>query len=189
MKINQEKITPRKHEDIETRDLSPNQLKNYQKLDKNLDSIEQHNSSISEKALNDIREIAIKSEKSDHEKKDKEISKTNHQTINKKTLNISYSKTLKGAQTELNPSSRAFSKFIHNSVIESVSNMTGNTLARPNAILFGALVSFVSTLSIYIIAKKIGYTLSGFEPIISFSIGWVLGIIYDYFKLTITGRK
>ena len=60
---------------------------------------------------------------------------------------------------------------------------------RPNAILAGAVVAFVLVLAVYLISKFYGYTLSGFETIGAFIVGWVLGILYDFFKVMITGKK
>lgn len=102
---------------------------------------------------------------------------------------MSYKKVLKQTQEELSPSSRAFSKFIHNDFIENISNIIGSTIARPNAILLGSLFSFLTTLVFYLVAKGFGYTLSGFESIGAFILGWIIGNIFDYFRLIITGKK
>lgn len=190
MNKNQEKTnTTTKYETLNNKELTLNQLEKYQKIDIQSKKIEQYNSSNKEKVFNEAHKIAVKSEKISYEKKDQDNIKYNNQTINKKALDKSYAKTLNDTQSVLTPSSRTFSKIIHNKAIEPISNVIGNTIARPNAILFGAVFSFISTLIIYLVAKKIGYTLSGFEPIIAFIIGWFIGIIHDYFKVMITGKK
>ena len=89
----------------------------------------------------------------------------------------------------MTPASRTFSRIIHNKTVEKVSDAAGNTIARPNAILSGAVLAFVLTLSVYLIAKNLGYPLSGFETIGAFAVGWVLGITYDFLKVMVTGRK
>jgi len=109
--------------------------------------------------------------------------------INNKQLDESYKKTMAQVQKELNPISRSFSKIIHNKSIEKISDGLGNTVARPNAILSGAFVAFILTLIVYIIAKTIGYQLSGFETIAAFILGWLIGLIYDYLRIIITGNK
>lgn len=75
--------------------------------------------------------------------------------------------------------SRVFSKFIHSISASSLSSIIGKTVARPNAILFGAIFSFALTLSAYLISKNLGYRLSGFESIGAFLIGWGTGILFD----------
>jgi len=109
--------------------------------------------------------------------------------INKKQRNESYGRTMKRVQAELPINSRLFSKVIHNKVIEKTSDILGNTIARPNALLSGAVFALILTLVTYVIAKKIGYLLSGSESIIAFTIGWIIGLIYDYFHVLVTGNK
>jgi len=109
-------------------------------------------------------------------------------TISKAQKNASFKKQMKEIQTEMSAPSRAFSKVIHNKAIEKTSEVVGATIARPNAILSGAVFAFILTLAVYVIAKNIGYALSGFETIGAFIIGWVVGILYDYLRVLITGK-
>jgi len=101
----------------------------------------------------------------------------------------SFKATMHEVQEQMSAPSRTFSKIIHNKTIENLSDATGNTIARPNAILSGAIFAFILTLVVYIVAKNLGYPLSGFETIGSFVLGWVLGICYDFLKVMVTGRK
>lgn len=109
--------------------------------------------------------------------------------ITKKQLDARFKHTMKAVQDDLPPVSRNFSKFIHSKPIEKASDAIGNTIARPNALLAGAIGAFALTLAIYIFAKNMGYRLSGFEPIAAFLTGWILGLLYDYFRIMITGKK
>ncbi len=110
-------------------------------------------------------------------------------SISKSQKDDSYKRTMKQVQTELSPSSRAFSKIIHTKAIEKTSEVIGSTIARPNAMLAGAVSAFILTLGVYVMAKTLGYQLSGFETIGAFIIGWLLGITYDYLHVLITGKK
>jgi len=110
-------------------------------------------------------------------------------SINKKQRDESYKRTMTRVQNELPVNSRVFSKFIHNKSVEKISDAVGNTVARPNAILAGAVTAFLLTLITYTVAKKIGYVLSGFETIASFIVGWIIGLAYDYIKVMVTGKK
>lgn len=109
--------------------------------------------------------------------------------ISKKEKEASYKKEMARVQAELTPASRVFSKFIHAKPVEKVSEAVGSTIARPNAILSGAVVAFVLVLAVYIVAKNLGYVLSGFETIAAFAVGWIIGVLYDYFRVMITGKK
>lgn len=109
--------------------------------------------------------------------------------ISKTKRDESFRETMNEVQTHMSPASRTFSKVIHNKTVEKVSDAAGNTIARPNAILSGAIAAFVLTLAVYLVAKNLGYPLSGFESIGAFAVGWLLGLTYDFVKVMITGRK
>ncbi len=109
--------------------------------------------------------------------------------VGKKQKETSFKRQMTEVRAELPPISRTFSKVIHNRAVEKVSEVVGSTVARPNAILAGSVSAFIITLAVYVIAKNIGYQLSGFETIGAFIIGWVIGIIYDYLRLIVTGKK
>lgn len=92
--------------------------------------------------------------------------------------------------TELMPlRQRLFSRLIHSTALSSISSLIGSTLARPNALLAGAVTSFGVTLSAYLLAKNLGYSLSGFESIGGFTFGWLLGLLYDLLKAGISGKR
>jgi hypothetical protein len=134
---------------------------------------------------------AISVEAGGAEKKGKEASgaPVRHGVVSKKEKKASYQKHMKTLQAELPPAQRAFSKVIHNPIVEKTSEVVGSTVARPNAILAGALFAFFAVLAVYLVAKHYGYELSGFETIGAFIVGWVFGILYDFFRVMITGKK
>jgi len=146
-----------------------------------------------EKAKIEALENAISVEQGSAEKAKREPSsptpKKRSGAISKKEKDASFKKHMKQVQAELKPSERAFSKVIHNKAVEKTSEVVGATVARPNAILSGAVVAFFLVLAVYLIAKNLGYVLSGFETIGAFIVGWVIGLLYDYFRVMITGKK
>lgn len=146
-----------------------------------------------EDARNEALEQALSSEKEKaHEEADQNVSPAERRKdgpISKSAREASYNATMKQVRSELSAPSRAFSKVIHNKVVEAVSDSVGSTIARPNAILSGAIAAFALTLGVYLTAKYYGYPLSGFESIGSFIIGWIVGILFDYFHVMITGKK
>jgi len=44
-------------------------------------------------------------------------------------------------------------------------------------------------LIIYLFARHYGYPLSGSETIAAFILGWVMGLLFDYLRVMITGKK
>jgi len=105
-----------------------------------------------------------------------------------KTKKSAYKKTMQEVERHMSPAQRSFSHFIHHPAVEKTSEVVGNTVARPNAILAGSVFAFLFTLTIYVIASKYGYPLSGAETIASFAAGWLIGQIFDYFRVLITGK-
>lgn len=109
--------------------------------------------------------------------------------ITKRERDASYNATMHEVRSQMSGPARAFSSVIHNPTVERVSDMVGGTVARPNAVLSGSVIAFLLTLAIYLIARFNGYPLSGTETIASFILGWILGMVFDYFRLIITGKK
>ena len=103
--------------------------------------------------------------------------------------NTSFKHVMKTVQSQMSGPSRTFSKVIHNPLVEKTSETVGSTVARPNAILAGAVFAFIFTLATYLIGRWFAYPLSGFETIGAFILGWVIGIIYDFLKVMVTGKK
>lgn len=110
-------------------------------------------------------------------------------TQNKKNLEASFKGTMTRVQSEMGPGERVFSKFIHNRVVEKTSDGLAATVARPNAILAGSICAVITVVILYFFAKHKGFTLSGFEAIGAFAVGWLLGILFDFFKAMITGKR
>lgn len=108
--------------------------------------------------------------------------------ISKKQLEGSFESQMFQVRSHLSGSSRLFSKFIHSKPIEKTSDFVGATIARPNALLSGSIVAFISITLLYFTAKHFGYALTGFETIAAFIVGWVIGILYDYIS-SIVKRK
>ena len=101
----------------------------------------------------------------------------------------SYDHTMKTVRSELSAPARAFSKVIHNPVVERTSEVVGSTVARPNAILSGSIFAALAVLGLYLVARYYGFALSGFETIGAFIVGWAIGIVFDLLRGMITGKR
>lgn len=167
----------------------------YENAEKNIEAKSDHvenSEKAAEKARVEALETALSVEAGSAEKKSKAHkgpAPRRRGGISKKEKTASYNKHMKQLQSELPAPERAFSKVIHNPVVEKTSEFLGATVARPNAILSGAIVAFFLVLAVYLIAKNLGYVLSGFETIGAFIVGWVIGVLYDYFRVLVTGKK
>ena len=103
--------------------------------------------------------------------------------------NAKFDAIMEDTQSHMSPAGRTFSKIIHNPAIEKVSDASAKTSARPNAILAGSMMAFALVLSVYLIARHYGYPLSGSETMVAFVFGWVLGLVFDYFRAMFTGGR
>ena len=107
----------------------------------------------------------------------------------KHELDANFKQTMTHIRKDMKPASRAFSKVIHNPVVEKVSAVAGSTVARPNLILAGALGTIILCSIIYFVAKTYAYPLSGSEAIATFIIGWVIGAIIEYARVGFLNRQ
>jgi hypothetical protein len=192
MSKNSEQLRPSGEKGVENREIIDGQIEKIaNKLESAAELSPNNAESRAEKARKEALESAISVESGGKEKEKTNVSQapTRRGPIDKKTRNKSYKQTVKRVQSELPTGSRVFSKVIHNKVVENTSEVLSSTVARPNAILSGAVAAFILTLATYVTAKTIGYKLSGSETIVAFIIGWLIGLIYDYFRLLLTGKK
>lgn len=107
----------------------------------------------------------------------------------KQARSDSYKRQMKEVRSHMSAPSRTFSTLIHNKAVEKTSEAVGSTIARPNALLAGSFSALVLTSAIYFWARHVGYPLSGFETIAAFIIGWLVGIIFDFGRIMITGKR
>jgi len=160
-------------------------------LEKNAEKSIENGEKQAEKAKVEALEQAISVERGSAEKKRKEPSTpaSKRRRVSKKERDASFQRQMSAVRSEMSAPERTFSKFIHAKPVERTSEVVGATIARPNAVLAGSVVAFISVLGVYLLAKHYGYPLSGFETIGAFIVGWVLGILYDFFRVMITGKR
>lgn len=142
-----------------------------------------------EKAAAEAKEAAAKAEKKAKPEVTSVEKRRDTPAQRRAKAKASYKATMKETQAQLSAPSRTFSKVIHNPAVEKTSEVVGATVARPNAILAGSLTAFLFTLVIYVVARHYGYPLSGFETIAAFIVGWATGLLIDYLRVMITGKK
>lgn len=100
-----------------------------------------------------------------------------------------FNRTMTQVYTYTSPAQQRFSKLLHLRAVEQVTDFIGSTIARPVPLIFGSLGVIVMVGSMYIIAKQYGYTLSGSEPLFAFGFGWALGMVVDYARLLVRGKR
>ncbi len=134
------------------------------------------------------QELAKKAETSDSDKSHSPAERRRG-PIGKKQLEGSFKSQMKYAENDMTLSERATSKFIHLKPVEKTSDFISATIARPNAMLSGSIAAFIGITVLYFVSKYYGFQLSGFETIGAFIIGWIIGLLYDYFSVMIRGHN
>ena len=179
------------HESFDEKALAEHGREHQEKLREDRErAAEKSHEKDAEKARHEALEQAATIEKREkHKDASHEKSPAERRGPTKRDKQASYDATMREARTHMSGPSRAFSKAIHNPVVEKVSDAIGGTIARPNAMLSGALLAFLFTLGFYLVARMNGYPLSGTETIAAFILGWVVGLAYDFIKVMIAGRR
>lgn len=141
-------------------------------------------------ARHEALELAAAHERQgNHNKSERTRTTPEKQRVNTKAeRKRAFNTILDTTQSEMSNTARAFSKVIHNPAIEKTSEALGATIARPNSILAGSVSAFVIVVGIYFIARFFAYPLSGSETLAAFILGWIIGIIYDFFRAMVTGK-
>ncbi len=183
-------LNPERRE-VNTAELEKAGAEHRERLREDLERAKEHKEDLDEARHEALEKASSIEREKKEDDKQREVSPAEKRKgpIGKAEREASFNATMKEVQSQMSGSSRAFSKVIHNKTVEKISEVAGDTIARPNAILSGAIFAFLLTLAVYLIAKNIGFQLSGFESIGTFLLGWVIGIVYDFLKVMITGRK
>lgn len=156
-------------------------------------SLEREAKNVEKQDIQELKNTAEKVAEVEKKKTEKEVAplekRRDTPAQRRAKAKASYKKTMKETQAHMKPAERTFSKVIHNPAVEKTSEAVGSTVARPNAILAGSVSAFLLTLGVYVLAKYYGYPLSGFETIAAFVLGWAIGLLFDYLRVMITGKK
>lgn len=99
--------------------------------------------------------------------------------ITKHIKDSRYQETLQAVRHHLTPTQKVFSRFIHQPTIETASEIGSKTIARPSGLLGGSLLSLLGSLTIVIIARRVGFSVPNSMFAILFIIGFGLGIVIE----------
>ena len=89
------------------------------------------------------------------------------------------SSTLKQAQNTLSSPERQFSKIIHNSKVETISDAVGGTIARPSGLLWGGIFSLIGSVGVLLVCRYYGYEYNYLIGIASFAGGYFIGFLLE----------
>jgi hypothetical protein len=174
-KLNQSKETGEKIDSKEVRE-HINELAEKLKEQAEKAPSKQEQESEAKEAAKSAEKLALTSKehrpKSTHDKSEKE-------PINRGIKKQTYRATMNRVEAKLPAYQRTFSRFINNSAVDKISNVTSKTIARPSAILGSGLTAFIGLVIVTYYSNKVGFQLSGSEFIVLVLVGWVAGLLFE----------
>lgn len=96
-------------------------------------------------------------------------------------LSSSYKKTIDDMRQELSPPERAWSRVIHSTIGRVIGVVVGSVLLRPRSLLIGGSLAITMIVGMYITAWLYDTPYNNTEPLLAFSFGWIVGLLYDLF--------
>ncbi len=91
-----------------------------------------------------------------------------------------YQHTLQKVRTHMGPRKRAFSRFIHKPVVESISEAGGRTAARPSGLFGGGLAALIGSSTVLFMSKYYGFRYNFFVFILLFVAGFAVGVAAEF---------
>lgn len=102
--------------------------------------------------------------------------------------NHAMKQSLRKIQRKLPASQRAFSKVVHQPLVEQVSDVTGATIARPSGVLVGGLFSVIASIGVLIACRHYGYEYNFTIGLMAFVGGFVAGLLLEL-AFRVTGKS
>ena len=93
---------------------------------------------------------------------------------------LAFKQFMSKVQKHLTPTEKIGSKLFHQPMVEKASEIGSKTVARPSGVLAGSIFSFITSLATYYFAKQNGYDMTYSIFIVSFIVGFFLGILVEF---------
>lgn len=108
--------------------------------------------------------------------------------INRTVKNSAYTKELRKIRTHLRKPEKSFSKVIHNKTVETISEVSSKTIARPSGLLGGGIAAFVGSMGLLWVSRHYGFTYNYFVFILFLVGGYLVGMILELFVRSLRKR-
>lgn len=140
------------------------------------------------KNIDHIRQTAerqsVKAETVMPDAQEKDSPSTSRPYVDKQLKNMAYNRLLNRARKQLNPLEKPLSKFMHQPVVDAISETAAKSIGRPSGLLGGGLLALVGTSIYYYITKHYGYDYNFFVFIFLLGVGFIAGWLAELlFKL------
>ncbi|HMS23410.1 MAG TPA: hypothetical protein PKB09_01230 [Candidatus Saccharibacteria bacterium] len=153
------------------------------KIEKIIEKGENYDDSKTEKAMERLRENVEDTAKSKSEKLNSNMDDSQASApaprYDRNVKKAAYKKELQRARKHMNTRQKAFSKVVHNPVVESISEVGAKTAARPSGLLGGGIFASAGTLILYIMSRYYGFEYNFFVFILLLISGFLIGICVE----------
>lgn len=134
--------------------------------------------------LEDIRSTAEKEAVSSSETIQEQLKADQNESdqsryVNRELKHMAYQRTLKRVRSRLPAPARTFSKFVHQPVVEAMSEVGAKTVARPSGILAGGIVAFLGSSVFLWISRHYGYEYNFLLFALLFVGGFFVGLLIE----------
>lgn len=109
--------------------------------------------------------------------------------VDKELKADAYNKTLRRIRGSLSAPNRAFSRVVHNRTVESISNVSAKTVARPSAFLGGSAGALIGSTVLLYMAKHYGFTYNYTVFLVLFVGGFAVGLLVELVFRLLFRRK
>jgi hypothetical protein len=99
--------------------------------------------------------------------------------INRELKDLAYRRTMSRVRSRLSQTEKIFSRVVHAPVIDEVSELASNTIARPSGILGGSIAALIGSTFVLYLAKHYGFAYNFLLFGLLFSGGFVFGILVE----------
>ncbi len=100
-----------------------------------------------------------------------------------------YDRTLAKIQRKLPVAKRTFSRITHSPVVDKVSIVSAQTVARPSGMLGGGICAFLGSLIVLYYSKHYGFTYNYLLLVILFAAGYLAGAALEFAIWLLYSRK
>lgn len=134
-----------------------------------------------------VEKLAISGKETSASEKHKPV----HQSpaTHKQLKNVAYARTLAKVQEQLPTASRAFSKVVHQPLVEKLSNVGAQTVARPSGILFGGFVALIGSGVVLYLSRKYGFQYNYTLFLALFVGGYFSGLFIELIAKLFRGKR
>lgn len=149
----------------------------------------EHDSEKLEALKHKVEAEAKSSRETKVEDEDKVVKQAHSHLVGKQLKNEAFKRSINRTRKQLSKPNRAFSKLVHQPVVDAVSRAGAQTIARPKGLLVGSILALAGSSYLLWSAKHYGYTYNYLVVILLFATGYILGLIIELIWFTLRPKK